>query len=486
MRFSTLAILAVAAVLGGELNNGQQAIANPAPETSQLGGSIQLSNRSGLEVSEFEGARVRDVIIRFVNAQGNTFNEDGFPIENRVPEDVIRDELRLTPGEEFRETLVRADLEQLYRLRLFTNVTVSIEEVGSDVVVYYNVDEAPVVTYSLGGGINSDVGTYLDLGYINRGVGSPSQRFEAKLRPSGEGLEYDLRFVSPYSIGNNSVGYLLRAWRDRKVSEVIDQKIDLPNDDRAVDSRVGGNLVFSRPLGLWSGEFGLNYERISVRDEDGDLATEDARGNPTSWSGSGIDDLYTVSLGFNRSWFDNPFNATSGGKVSFTTEQSIPIGEGEISSNRLIGNYVQYVPIKFLSSDDPYALPEMLAFNLQAGTVIGDLPPSLAFALGGNKTVRGYEPGDLGTGRSYVLFRSEYRFSIWRDVGAVFFFDFASDLGSGDTIIGEPPEERDKPGTGFGGGVGLRVRTFLGLLRGDVGINGEGGVQVYFGTGQQF
>ncbi len=486
MRFSTLAILAVAAVVGGELNNGQEAIANPTPNLSELGGTIQLSNRNGLAVSEFEGARVRDVIVRFVNAEGETFDEDGLPIENRVPEDLIRDELRLMPGDDFREELVRADLAQLHRLRLFSNVTVSIEELGSDVVVYYNVDEAPGVSYSLGGGSNSDVGFYLDLGTINRTVGSPSQRFEAILTPSGEGLEYDLKFISPYSIGNNSTGYTLRAWRDRKVSEVIDQKIDLPNGDHAVDRRIGGNLIFSRPLGLWSGELGFNYQRISIRDEDGELATEDARGNPTSWSGSGIDDLYTVSLGFNRSWVDNPFNPTRGGKISFGTEQSIPIGEGEISSNRLRANFVQYLPIKFLSSDDPYSLPEMFALNIQAGTVIGDLPPSYAFALGGDKTVRGYDPGDLGTGRSFVLVSGEYRFPVWRDVGGVLFFDFASDLGSGDSIIGDPPEERDKPGTGIAGGVGLRVRTFLGLVRGDVGISDEGNVRVYVGTGQRF
>ncbi len=485
MRISRLGILAISVLVGGELNNGLKAIANPAPNNSQLGGSIELSHRNGLAVSEFEGARVRDVIVQFVNAEGNTFNEDGLPIENRVPEDVIRDELRLTPGEEFSEELVRADLEQLHRLRLFNNVTVSVEEVGSEVVVYYNVDEAPGVSYSLGGGTNSDVGVYLDLGYINRTLGSPSQRFEAKLRPSSEGLEYDLRFVSPYSIGNNSVGYLLRTWRARKVSEIIDQKIDLPNGDHAVDRRVGGNLVFSRPLGLWSGEFGLNYERISIRDEDGALATEDARGNPTSWSGSGIDDLYTVSLGFSRSWVDNPFHPSRGGKISFGTEQSIPIGEGEISSNRLMANYVQYVPMNFIGGESEF-LPEMFAFNIQAGTVMGDLPPSYAFALGGDKTVRGYDPGDLGTGRSFVLFTGEYRFPFGRDVAGVLFFDLASDLGSGDSIIGEPPEERDKPGTGFAGGVGLRVRSFLGLLRGDVGISDEGNVRLYVGTGQRF
>jgi len=80
----------------------------------------------------------------------------------------------------------------------------------------------------------------------------------------------------------------------------------------------------------------------------------------------------------------------------------------------------------------------------------------------------------------------EYRFPIvWR-VGGVVFADFASDLGSGDTVVGEPGVIRDKPGSGFGYGLGLRVRSPLGLIRADFGLSDRGEARLEITTGQRF
>jgi outer membrane protein insertion porin family len=80
----------------------------------------------------------------------------------------------------------------------------------------------------------------------------------------------------------------------------------------------------------------------------------------------------------------------------------------------------------------------------------------------------------------------EYRFPIAEPVGGVLFADFASDLGSGDTVLGSPAVVRDKPGTGFGYGFGLRVLSPLGLIRGDLGISDRGDIRFELTTGQRF
>src|SRR4028119_2533248 len=95
---------------------------------------------------------------------------------------------------------------------------------------------------------------------------------------------------------------------------------------------------------------------------------------------------------------DNPFNPTRGSILSLSTEQSIPLGRGNLVSNHLLANYIQYVPVTLLGRFESEALPEMLAFNLQAGTVIGDLPPTEAFRLGGRNSVRAYDSGGCGGG----------------------------------------------------------------------------------------
>jgi outer membrane protein insertion porin family len=150
--------------------------------------------------------------------------------------------------------------------------------------------------------------------------------------------------------------------------------------------------------------------------------------------------------------------------------------------NRLTANYKQYVPVQLFNSQKP----QVFAFNVQAGTVLGDLPPYETFNLGGSNSVRGYDGGDVGSGRSYVLASAEYRFSVLPIVGGVLFADFASDLGSGDTVLGDPAGVRGKPGAGFGYGAGVRVDSPLGLIRADYGISDQGESRVHLGIGQRF
>lgn len=437
---------------------------------------------------------VRSVEIRFVNSKGEAVDQDGNPVQGRLSREYITSELKLKPGNAFTQEVVQSDLQQLQQLGLFDRVDVSVVPTDDGVDVIYNIQERPARSLNFGGGINDDVGVYGTLGYRNLTVGRTPQRVQGNVQVGLDNVEFDAQFVSPYQVAEpNSLGYGFRAFRDRSISNIFNRDIDLPNDDgRVRERRFGGSATFTRPIGQWWGTMGLNFTRVSTRDREGNLVREDERGNPLSFSGTGIDDLYTLSLGVTRDWRDNPFNPTKGALLRLSTEQSIPIGVGNIVQNRLVGNYIQYVPIRWLSSEEQNikrdAFPEMFAFNVQAGTVLGDLPPTQAFHLGGINSVRGYDDGDVGSARTYVLASGEYRFPILSRVGGVIFADFASDWGSGDTVPGEPAIVRNKPGTGFGTGVGARWRSPFGMLRVDVGVNDQGELRFYteFGTGDRF
>ncbi|WP_269546329.1 BamA/TamA family outer membrane protein [Coleofasciculus chthonoplastes] len=71
-------------------------------------------------------------------------------------------------------------------------------------------------------------------------------------------------------------------------------------------------------------------------------------------------------------------------------------------------------------------------------------------------------------------------------LGGRIFADYATDLGSGDTVTGEPGEVRDKPGSGLGYGVGVRVRSPFGPVQVDFGLNDQGDSQVHLGVGERF
>ncbi|MEG4281227.1 BamA/TamA family outer membrane protein [Microcoleus sp. MON1_C1] len=447
----------------------------------QLGGTLQIS-----QAGNAEGVYVAEVKIRFVNSRGEAVDKKGNPVEGRISEDFIRGELKLKAGDNYSREVVRSDLQQLQQLGLFDKVTVSIEEVGTDVNVIYNVQERSARSFSVSATLSDDVGVAVPLSYTDRTFGTNPQRLAVELEPSLRGIQYDVEFVSPYVAAEDRLGYSVRAFGDRRISEIFNKDIDLPNGDRVREIRVGGNLRFTRPLGDWRGTLGLNYTNISTRDRNLNIARRDELGNPLTFSGSGVDELYTVSFGAMLDRRDNPFDPTRGSILSLSTEQSIPLGRGNIVSNRLLANYIQYVPVTLLGISESEALPEMLAFNLQAGTVIGDLPPTEAFRLGGRNSVRGYDSGDIGSGRSYFLASGEYRFPVGRDVGGVIFVDFASDLGTGDSVLGKPAVVRDKPGTGAGVGVGVRVRSRFGLIRLDVGVSDSGDLKFILGTKQRF
>ncbi len=441
--------------------------------------SVQPSPDGVLTLLVAEGV-VDNIKFRFFNEDGKAIDEQG-PIQGRTQQDFLRRELKVKPGQVFQENLMQQDLQHLYQLGLFQNVKVALEGNARQVDVIYNLTEIPAPGVNAGGGYNQDSGIFGTVSYKDQNVGGVNQQLGVNVQTSLRDLQFGANFTSPYRPSNpDRLGYQIKAFSNQGISETFDG-INLPNNDRVRERQFGGSITLQRPIEEWQTSLGLNYTRTSIRDRDGKISPVDELGNPLSFSGTGIDDLTTVFFTATKDQRDNPIYPTQGSVFSFSTEQSIPIGQGNISMNRLWANYSQYFPVQFLGKKDS----EVLAFNIQGGTTIGDLPPYEAFNLGGINSVRGYEAGNVGSGRSYVLASAEYRFPIFNFVGGAVFADFASDLGSSD-ILGEPGVVRGKPGTGFGYGVGVRLDSPIGLIRADFGINDQGDSRLQLGIGQRF
>lgn len=443
--------------------------------------SVQPSPDGVLKLEVVEGV-VGNVKFRFLNEDGKPINKQGKPVQGRTQQDFLRRQLKLKPGQVFREDLAQQDLQQLYQVGLFQNVKVALE--GDAIVdVVYNLTELPATAVNASPGYNEDSGIFGTVVYSDQNVGGVNDRLGLALQVSLRDLQFGANFTSPYRATTpNRLGYQVNAFRRREISQTFDEDIKLPNNDKARESQFGGSITLQQPIDEWQTSLGLNYKRTSIRDRDGDISPVDKLGNPLSFSGTGIDDLITVSFSATKDQRDNFIYPRQGSVLSVSAEQSIPIGQGNISMNRLRANYSHYFPVQLLGKEES----EVLAFNIQAGTTIGELPPYEAFNLGGVNSVRGYGLGDVGSGRSYVLASAEYRFPIFKIVGGTVFADFASDLGSGDTVLGEPASVRGKPGNGFGYGVGVRLDSPIGLIRADFGINDQGYSRLQLGIGQRF
>ncbi|MBW4669521.1 MAG: BamA/TamA family outer membrane protein [Cyanomargarita calcarea GSE-NOS-MK-12-04C] len=440
-------------------------------------------NREGILTMDVAEGLVGDIKFRFVNEDNQTVDSKGKPVAGRTKPDFIRQQLKLKPGEVFKEDVVRQDVMRMYALGLFESVNVALEGDASKTDIVYELKETGARSFNVGGNYNADQGILGTFDYRDQNVGGTNDTLGVNFQVGRRDFLFNSSLVSPYRTTDpNRLGYRLNAFRKRGLSETFDDQVKLANSDRVREGQIGASVSFQRPIDGWDTSLGFNYTRTSIRDAKGKITPTDEKGNQLSLSSTGIDDMATVSFTATKDQRDNVMNPTKGSVLSLSTEQSVPFGLSGVSMNRLKANYTQYVPVKLYNSKNS----QVFALNVQAGTVLGDLAPYETFNLGGPNSVRGYNSGDVGSGRTYVLASAEYRFPILQALGGVLFADYASDLGSGDTVLGNPAGVRGKPGTGFGYGAGVRFDSPLGLIRADYGINDQGESQVHFGIGQRF
>jgi outer membrane protein insertion porin family len=444
--------------------------------------SIQPNRQGVLTVNVAEGL-VGDVKFRFLNDAGEKFDQNGNPIKGRSKAEFLREQLKLKPGKVFQDNLAREDVQTLYKLGLFQKVNVAFEGDANKLDLIYELQEVGARAVNVGGGYNADDGISVIVSYKDQNVGGVNDTLSGNVEINRQDILFNTNFNSPYRETNpERLGYNVKTFRRRQLSDTFDDTILLANGDKVREGKIGASVSLQREIDGWDASVGLNYTRVTIRDRSGNITPRDANNNQLSFSDTGVDDLTTVSFTATKDERDNPVKPTQGSILSFSTEQSIPVGHGQITMNRLRGSYSQFLPVNLFNSKQN----QVFALNLQAGTVVGNLPPYEAFNLGGSNSVRGYDAGKVGSGRSYVLASAEYRFPIFPIAGGVIFADFASDLGSGDTVIDDPAGDRNKPGSGFGYGAGVRVESPLGLIRADLGINDQGEGRVHIGIGQKF
>ena len=463
-----------------------------------------------LEVAE---GVVEGLQVRFVNKQGEEKDAKGNPIRGRTRDFIVTREFELKPGDVFNRKTAEQDLQRAFGLGIFEDIKLSLSP-GQDprkVIVVANVTEKNTGNIGVAGGFSSASGLFGSVSYQQQNVGGNNQKLNAEVQIGQRDQLFDLSFTDPWIGGDPfRTSYTVNLFRRRTISLVFDggkPEINLPNGDRPRVLRTGGGITFNRPLDRnpfkraeWNASLGLQYQRVSIRDANGNLSRRDSLGNLLSFDPSGKDDLITARLGFVRDRRNSFLTPTSGSVLSFSTEQSVPLGSGSILFNRLRGNYSFYIPVRLtrltpgcrnrplkIGEKPPTGgCPQALAFNFQGGTVLGDLPPYEAFPLGGTNSVRGYDEGYVGSGRSYLQATAEYRFPVFSIISGALFIDGATDLGTGKNVPGNPAGVRGKPGSGFGYGIGVRVQSPLGPIRIDFGINDQGGNNIRFGFGERF
>lgn len=441
---------------------------------------------------------IEDVQVRFLNKEGSLVDDKQKPITGNTRPFIVTREAELKPGKIFNRNTAEKDLRRIYGLGIFDDVRVSFAP-GTDpakVVLQFNVIERKTSSIIAGGGISSTNGLFGSISYNQLNVGGNAQKLGAELQVGTRDLLYDLNFSDPWiATDPNRTSYNANVFQRRSLSLVYGGGTTptfVPGTtDTPTIFRQGGGITFSRPLNgdpftdsAWRGSLGVQYQRVSIRDVNGGtIVPRDSGGNDLSFSKTGQDDLLMVQLGLTQDLRNSFTDPTQGTLLKLGLDQSVPVGIGNIFMTRARASFTNYTPVKLINFTPG---SQALVFNVQGGTILGDLPPYEAFSLGGTSSVRGFEDGDVGAGRSYVQATAEYRFPLISIVGGGIFADYGSDLGTGSSVPGNPGGVRGKPGNGFGYGAGIRINSPIGPIRIDYALNNRSETRIQFGIGERF
>ncbi len=459
-------------------------------------------------VPSSQGQTITDIEVRFVDRNNQS-------VAGKTKPHIIIREFDLKPGDIYDAELAQEGLIGVNNLIHIKQGTISLEPSITDnnVVMVVTVEERNTFFFTFGltlppptalqgparpvtvipqSNRASGLGGGIRIGWRNLGGTSKAISLGVEATTKSFGFDFDYRDFVRHDRGY-AFNFFSRQGREPEF-ENGDPEINLPNGDDIWIGRLGGGGEYFFPIARnFQGTVGASYQLVSARDGlySSSLQPVDELGKPLTFSADGQDTLLTINLASALDRRNSNLNPTRGYRFLLGMDQSIPIGDANILHNRLSANFSQFLPLNLFGFTEG---DRTLALNIQGGTVMGDLPPYEAFSLGGANSVRGFKTGELGTGRSFVQATVEYRFPIFKfnafkekyTVGGNLFVDYGSDLGSGDTVRGEPAEFRDKPGSAFGYGFGLRVPTQFGTLRLELGFNDKGDNVLHFNIGERF
>ncbi|KAL6204101.1 hypothetical protein ACLB2K_021370 [Fragaria x ananassa] len=422
-----------------------------------------------LQVSETE---VNNIAIRFLD------RKTGEPTIGKTKPETILRQLTTKKGQVYSMLQGKRDVETVLTMGLMEDVSIIPQPAESGKVdIVMNVVERPSGGFSAGGGISSGItsgplsGLIGSFAYSHRNLFGRNQKLHVSLERGQIDSLFRINYSDPWISGDDMRTSRTIMVQNSRTPGTLIHGNQLDGSNLTI-GRISAGIDFSRPIRpKWSGTAGLTYQHAGARDEEGSPIIKDFFSSPLTASGNSYDEMLLAKL------------------------ETVYTGSGDRGSSMLKFNMEQGLPVLpdwlFFNRTNARARKDLeiglahLLFSVSGGHVIGNFPPHEAFVIGGTNSVRGYEEGAVGSGRSYAVGSGEISFPLVGPVGGVIFADYGTDLGSGPTVPGDPAGARLKPGSGYGYGLGIRLDSPLGPLRLEYAFNDKGTPRFHFGVGHR-
>eukprot|EP00891_Asterochloris_glomerata_P000945 jgi/Astpho2/945/e_gw1.00016.235.1_t len=194
-------------------------------------------------------------------------------------------------------------------------------------------------------------------------------------------------------------------------------------------------------------------------------------GPPVNLSGGDVDRVAYLQASLIRDTTYQHNQSPLGARDIFTVEQGLGIGAAKLFNRMTVDStrFIHLLPKRFRTSRRSRQIVPTLVLHGRAGTCVGDLANYDLFPIGGPNSVRGFNVGELGSGRSFLEGAVELRLPlpklsqhIYGFVGKCLCFcraaaEHGRDLGSSKQTDGNPSLWLGKPGRGTAVGTGVRL-----------------------------
>lgn len=417
---------------------------------------------------------VNEGIIKEIKVKGNTKTKDI----------VILREINLNPGDVYDAIQFRHDLEAIFALQLFEDISVEYELTDTqEIVVIVNVTEARTGQFGIGGGYSSQDGFLATFSYSERNFRGMGQRINFLGQLGGPNPDFMLSFYSP-QIDKRETSMNTEVFMMSSTDRI--RNTDDPDVfTKYTTKRKGGSLGFTRPISSTVKVTSkLSFLEGSIDVEEGEITQEEFEEYASKGLIEGTSN--SLALGVIKDTRDFVLDPTTGYMGSLTGTY-YGLG-GDFNAFKGVAEYRKYynlagVEEELVTGVDPsrFHTSKVLAYRIMLGGSLGDLSVFDSFKIGGSDTVRGV-PDSYQIGDQVILGNLEYRFPVITNLSGAVFVDSGTAASLGNSL------SFDELVTSVGGGIRYRIPFFgIAPLRLDYGYNiKEGDGRISFGFGQLF
>ena len=334
------------------------------------------------------------------------FNED-----KKTKDYVIERNILTKPGSVYNEEVLKQDITRLYATQIFDDIERIIEPCPNkdgEYIVKINVKEASSNSVSIGGGIDSALGVFGQVGVseknlFGRGqflglsgmIGSGILLSDASIK-NRMNFNIELNFREPYFLNSDTALAGKAYYRDLGSYQI----------PLAIEKRFGANAVVTHKIkgsDKLKATLGLGYEHIHLSEGDPTKIASIYKLNNVSMSertrqltgGSFIN----IAPGIIYGNVDDEFMPRKGLIAKASYIESVGLSHSNNTNGRLVGKVTKYIPLFKKSS---------LALTAKTGVRIhGDMPEVMAFGLGGPYSIRGFRMNGVGTGNAFWMASAE-------------------------------------------------------------------------------